>query len=142
MLLLAVSRTTTADYCSLSPQHQLCGPAPLSAPASCGPGGLLSTGLTADMVENIVSSHNRLRARVARGEERAGRGGGQPGAGDMMEVEWDVELARVAQAHADQCHFDHDCRACRAVERWPVVGQNLYINYSLTQEKIKNKREE
>ena len=32
----------------------------------------------------------------------------------------------VAQAHADQCIFDHDCAACRKVERWGV-GQNLYI---------------
>ena len=127
MLLLVGSGFTSGDYCSLSPQHQLCGPAPLTSPASCGGRGILSTGITADMVETIVGSHNRLRARVARGEERAGRGGGQPGAGDMMELQWDGELARVAQAHADRCHFDHDCRACRAVERWPVVGQNLYI---------------
>ena len=127
LLVVACSLSSSADYCSLSPQHQLCGPASLNSPPSCGGGGILSSGLTADMVETIVRSHNRLRARVARGEERAGRGGGQPGAGDMMEVEWDGELARVAQAHADRCIFDHDCRACRAVERWPVVGQNLYI---------------
>ena len=127
LILMLQSGLTTADYCSLSPQHQLCGPAPLTSPASCGGGGLLQAGVTADMVETIVRSHNRLRARVARGEERACRGGGQPGAGDMMELQWDGELARIAQAHADRCQFEHDCRACRAVERWPVVGQNLYI---------------
>lgn len=29
----------------------------------------------------------------------------QPTASDMLELEWDDELARVAQAHADQCKF-------------------------------------
>ena len=125
--LLALTSLSSADYCSLSPQHQLCGPAPLTSPPSCGAGGLLQSGLTADMVETIVRSHILLRARVARGQERAGRGGGQPGASNMMELQWDGELARIAQAHADRCQFEHDCRACRAVERWPVVGQNLYI---------------
>lgn len=41
-------------------------------------------------------------------------------------MEWDPELARVAQRHADQCTFDHDCAECRSVDRWGV-GQNLYI---------------
>ena len=31
---------------------------------------------------------------------------------------WDEELARVAQAHADQCLFEHDCADCRRVDRW------------------------
>ena len=39
---------------------------------------------------------------------------------------WDPELALVAQAHADQCKFAHDCAECRRVERFGV-GQNLYI---------------
>ena len=30
---------------------------------------------------------------------------------------WDDELAAVAQAHADQCQFEHDCAACRRVDR-------------------------
>ena len=28
--------------------------------------------------------------------------------------EWDDELAAVAQRHADQCVFDHDCAKCRS----------------------------
>ena len=39
---------------------------------------------------------------------------------------WDTELARVAQVHADQCVFSHDCADCRRVDRFRV-GQNLYI---------------
>ena len=40
--------------------------------------------------------------------------------------EWDDELARVAQKHADQCKFAHDCSKCRQVSRFKT-GQNLYI---------------
>ena len=116
----------TADYCSLSPEHQLCRPV-VSSPMECGPGGRLSSGVSQQMQEEIVRSHNMLRSVVARGQERRGLGGGQPAAGDMRELVWDTELARVAQAHADKCQFDHDCRQCRAVPRWGVVGQNLYI---------------
>ena len=39
-------------------------------------------------------------------------------------VVWDAELAAVAQAHADQCRFVHDCAQCRRVARW-YVGQSL-----------------
>ena len=39
---------------------------------------------------------------------------------------WDAELSVVAQAHADQCKFAHDCADCRRVTRFGV-GQNLYI---------------
>ena len=46
---------------------------------------------------SVLSS--RLRSRVAAGETR------QPGGSNMMELEWDEELARLAQAHADQCKF-------------------------------------
>jgi len=45
----------------------------------------------------------------------------------MKEMVWDEELSVVAQAHADQCRFAHDCSDCRRVERWSGVGQNLYI---------------
>ena len=44
---------------------------------------------------------------------------------------WDEELARIAQRHADQCKFAHDCSDCRRTERFGV-GQNLYI-YKQTQ---------
>lgn len=43
----------------------------------------------------------------------------------MMKLVWDAELADVAQAHADQCDFNHDCNSCREVDDFQV-GQNLY----------------
>ena len=33
----------------------------------------------------------------------------------------------IAQRHADQCRFAHDCTGCRRVARFDV-GQNLYIH--------------
>ena len=36
-------------------------------------------------------------------------------AANMVFMEWDDELAEVAQAHADQCDFEHDCNECREV---------------------------
>ena len=33
--------------------------------------------------------------------------------------EWDEELARVAQRHADQCVFAHDCSKCRKIRKFP-----------------------
>ena len=43
----------------------------------------------------------------------------------MMELVWDAELADVAQSHANQCDFNHDCNSCREVDDFQV-GQNLY----------------
>ncbi|MPC16432.1 CRISP/Allergen/PR-1 [Portunus trituberculatus] len=41
---------------------------------------------------------------------------------------WDEELAAVAQRHADQCVFEHECPDCRRVDRFGV-GQNLFISF-------------
>ena len=67
----------------------------------------------------VVDTHNKLRSKVARGLTK------QPPAGDMMELEWDDELAFVAQRHADQCEVGHDCGDCRKVRRFKV-GQNVW----------------
>ena len=44
-------------------------------------------------------------------------------AANMLEMEWDEELADIAQRWADQCQFGHD--AFRDVGRFEV-GQNVY----------------
>ncbi|CAH2985039.1 unnamed protein product [Chilo suppressalis] len=41
----------------------------------------------------------------------------------MMMVEWDRELASLAQRLADQCNFVHD--QCRATVRYPYAGQTV-----------------
>lgn len=50
--------------------------------------------------------HNTKRAGLANGEEK-GRFG-QPAAANMMQMVWDDELERGAQANADKCQMVHD----------------------------------
>ncbi len=89
------------------------------------------------------------RRRVALGQE--GWLASQGPAADMMELEWDEELALGAQLWANQCYFEHD--NARRVAIWKlsvrkdigrklsflllftrtcrfVVGQNLYTSIS------------
>ena len=49
---------------------------------------------------------------MAAGETR------QPGGSNVMELQWDEELARVAQARADSCVFQHECSDCRRGQRF------------------------
>jgi len=107
------------DYCRLSAKHTLCryrGVAPECSHHS-------ERGVSEADIKEILDYHNRLRSRVATGQTH------QPPASDMMELSWDPELASVAQAHADQCKFRHDCSECRSVERFKV-GQNLYQSFN------------
>lgn len=116
------------DYCSITPQHTMCQYKGFGS--KCG-GTPLARGVTEREKQEIVDIHNRFRAKLARGEEKRGAPGPQPPASDMQIMEWDDELAIVAQRHADQCNFNHDCNDCRRVSRFGV-GQNLYI-YKQTQ---------
>merc|ERR1712117_303397 len=122
-LLILTATVSAQDYCAITPKHTACGqkgPGP-----SCN-GGHLARGGTAAEIEEILAVHNRYRALIARGEEKRGKPGPQPGAANMRQMVWDSELSLVAQAHADQCKFAHDCSDCRRVSRFGV-GQNLYI---------------
>lgn len=126
LIALLVAATTSVganEYCDLSPVHTLCinkvpGPA-------CG-GAVLDRGLLPEEAEEIVRVHNELRSTIARGLETRGNPGPQPPAADMLQLEWDAELTRTAQSHADQCIFDHDSYDSRKSARFSV-GQNLFI---------------
>jgi len=123
MLVMVVSLSLVAgqaDYCQISPQHTLCQ---YQGPGAACNGEPLSSGVGGEEAEEIVGVHNRYRSLVARGEERRGS---QPSAADMRQMVWDTELASIAQMHADQCKFEHDCTSCRKTDRFGV-GQNLYI---------------
>uniref|UniRef100_A0A224X3J9 Putative CAP peptide n=1 Tax=Megacormus gertschi TaxID=1843536 RepID=A0A224X3J9_9SCOR len=74
--------------------------------------------------EIILAMHNEFRNKIALGKET--QPAQQPQAANMMQMEWDDELARVAQAHANQCKFEHDTGPQRQVENFSV-GQNLFI---------------
>jgi len=106
-------------YCRFSQQHTLCrhhGVGP-----QCSRVG--DRGLRKEEQKQVVDHHNRLRSRVASGLTQ------HPPAANMRQLEWDPELARVAQRLADQCNFAHDCSDCRRVGRF-TVGQNLYQSFT------------
>ena len=84
-------------------------------------GKTYSRGLSYSEKKQILDYHNKLRSAVATGLTS------QPGASDMVQLEWDDELEYVAQAHADTCQWGHDCNTCRKLSRWRNVGQNLYM---------------
>ena len=50
-----------------------------------------------ETIATILRLHNEIRSKIARGRC------GQPIAGCMRPLQWDPELARVAQKWADQC---------------------------------------
>ncbi|KAJ8674847.1 hypothetical protein QAD02_010633 [Eretmocerus hayati] len=116
-----------ADYCNISSckdksSHTLCrfrnsGPA-----SKCLAGGNLGGAITDSDKNLIVNRHNQLRRRVANGQETKGRPGPQPAARSMPDLQWDNELAMIAQRWADQCDYGHD--TCRNVDRYQV-GQNI-----------------
>ncbi|CAH1965722.1 unnamed protein product [Acanthoscelides obtectus] len=83
--------------------------------------------LSEDLKEYIVSIHNDIRNHVASGQETKGGLGRQPSAANMNMLEWDDELAAVAQRWADQCipineTIQHDI--CKRSKRFEV-GQNV-----------------
>lgn len=62
----------------------------------------------------IIDEHNRWRNHLASGNESHR---GFPSSADMLQFQWDDELAYVAQKHAEQCEFEHDCYDCRKTSR-------------------------
>ncbi|XP_055586464.1 protein lon-1-like [Uranotaenia lowii] len=90
---------------------------------SCINGGvLLKSGLDPSDKYDILEEHNKLRQAVAKGLIP-----GQPGAENMLEMQWDDELASRAQAWADQCLFKHDPK--KKLARF-TMGQNLATIWS------------
>ncbi|TRY68227.1 hypothetical protein TCAL_05216 [Tigriopus californicus] len=127
-LSLPKDRNGNPDYCFITKAHTACNAKGYGAKCT----RVLGDGVSKFEKAEIMRVHNEFRAKLANGLEKRGRPGPQPSAADMEEMEWDDELARVAQAHANECKFAHDCADCRRVERFGV-GQNLYI-YKQTQE--------
>ncbi|XP_069982223.1 venom allergen 5 [Penaeus vannamei] len=116
------STTTSAgpacDYAAFTADHSM-----LKSPACTN----TKPPLTEAEKTEILSVHNTLRAKVARGDETAGDPGPQPKGANIRELKWNDELADVAQAWMGQCTFAHDCPACRKIcSRDYAVGQNVY----------------
>jgi len=80
-------------------------------------------GVSEDDIQTILRVHNEYRNRIAAGKEKEQYK--FPSAANMMQLVWDQELADIAQSHANQCDFNHDCNNCRETDDFQV-GQNLY----------------
>ncbi|XP_064472154.1 CRISP/Allergen/PR-1-like isoform X2 [Ornithodoros turicata] len=107
-----------ALYRRYSAKHTFCA-VPLK---SCH---VLDIGVADRDKEIIIDMHNMLRSRIARAEG----GYDMPAAADMMQIEWNDELADVAQKLASLCSVKTDCADCRQVENF-AVGQNI-CNYKV-----------
>ncbi|XP_063585060.1 venom allergen 5-like [Penaeus indicus] len=115
LLLVGMARQTRpCEYRSVDPRHTMCA----FRPGQCSGKSLLRTGgITCKDIETIISTHNTLRQKLSMGQVR-----NQPPALNMRAMEWDDELAAVAQRWADQCMPGHD--RSRNVPRF-TVGQNV-----------------
>ncbi|KAL1423059.1 hypothetical protein MTO96_021448 [Rhipicephalus appendiculatus] len=58
----------------------------------------------------ILAAHNRYRSQIAIGNNSR-----FPYASNMLEMEWDDDLARVAQAHANLCTSQPSCSSCMRI---------------------------
>ncbi|CAN7984016.1 unnamed protein product, partial [Ixodes hexagonus] len=110
-----------ALYRRYSRYHTQCRP--LGKDKSCRP---LEEGVSDTDREVILNVHNQYRNRLASGGEMTR---GLPAAADMMQLEWNEELATIAQKHASGCATKADCSDCRRVESFSV-GQNI-CNYKI-----------
>ena len=126
-LLLAVAVTARqTDYCELEScnkkEHTMCVYNISGAnEGSCGP--VLMRGVTAADQEAIVSSHNRIRTAVAAGMYKSR---GLPAAKFLPQLQWDSELATVAQRAADNCLIG-DEGMCNDVPRFKVGVNDAWI---------------
>ncbi|CAG7729487.1 unnamed protein product, partial [Allacma fusca] len=110
-----------SKYCSVSQNHTMCL-YPSSSP-SCN---CLKRGVNFTQIAQIIYLHNSCRSRVAAGFESRGRDEiPQPPASNMNALQWDPELARIAQRWADQCTLRSD-RVRDIPETYGYVGQNMY----------------
>ncbi|XP_069677996.1 venom allergen 5-like [Periplaneta americana] len=124
--LAVVALADGCSYRSVCADHTMCKYSGFGA--KCG-SHVKSSGVKRNEDKKaVVDAHNKLRSRVALGQETLGKPGPQPPAANMHKLKWDDELAKVAQQWANQCSFGHD--ACRSVGRF-YVGQNVYISSTL-----------
>ncbi|GBN91515.1 CRISP/Allergen/PR-1 [Araneus ventricosus] len=122
LFFITVVTCDECDYKKFTPDHTAC----ISRNPNCD---ILDNQVTDDDKNMILDLHNRYREKVAIGKETFWpERGGLPTASNMLEMEWDDELATVAQRRAETCEFKYDCDDCLKVDRFDV-GQNLYRSW-------------
>merc|ERR1712080_707277 len=108
-------------YCKISKDNTMCKYCGFGNAEKCI--GTCDYGITDPTdIKLLVDRHNEIRRKVAKGLEEGGREGkkGQPSASNMMEMEWDPEIAKVAQTWVNQCIWGHDSRGMES----GYCGQN------------------
>ncbi|KAH7968487.1 hypothetical protein HPB52_008979 [Rhipicephalus sanguineus] len=76
-------------------------------------------GLSDQVKRQALQAHNDYRSKVAKGQLP-----NYPPAKNMYELEWDDEMAEVAQAFAEQCDYTNPDRPeARTTSRFKSVGQ-------------------
>jgi len=87
---------------------------------SCGANLVFRT-LSADGKDAVLERHNKLRSKVALGQED-----NQPSAANMRKLSWSSELEEIAQSWADNCVFEHSTGT--------ELGENLATRSSSQQQ--------
>ncbi|XP_037027736.1 antigen 5 like allergen Cul n 1-like [Bradysia coprophila] len=83
--------------------------------------------MTAERISLLLQSHNQLRSDIATGKIQR-----YDQADQMIEMEWDHELARLAEMNVKTCIFAHD--QCRSTDQYPLPGQNIHITWFKNQD--------
>jgi hypothetical protein len=80
--------------------------------------------ITADLQQLILNLHNTLRSQIASGSLA-----NFPTANRMAQVQWDNELAYLADLNSKQCKMRHDkCRNTREIKLNQHFGENkIYV---------------
>jgi len=79
---------------------------------------------TVQQEQAVLAGHNEIRSDVARGLV-----GDEPPARDMVKLDWDDDLALVAQNWVDRCSWGHN--PSRTSEFAALVGGNTYVGENL-----------
>nr|CAD7596365.1 unnamed protein product [Timema genevievae] len=115
LILGLVAAHAESSYCQLCRDHTMCIYSGTSG--SCGT--VIRQQLTNAEQDALVNIHNTYRSKVARGLETRGSPGPQPSASNMRKMNWNDELATIAQTWANQCAFGHD--SCRETCEYKVL---------------------
>ncbi|XP_018316471.1 venom allergen 3-like [Mycetomoellerius zeteki] len=122
---IAIDNYCSVETCEIKGPHTMCTYTSPEPSATCKQ--VYKVGVTNEDIDSILTIHNKLRQRVALGQESRGNPGWQPKAVDMPNLTWNKELANIAQRWVNQCNYGHD--ACRDINKYQV-GQNVAQSYS------------
>lgn len=110
-----------SSLCNAGETHVACGNSGNWSP-SCAPDKKLIP-IDEDLKSKILATHNKWRNTAAQGKSSS-----LPGltASKMATIQWDDELAKLAELNIKKCIFAHD--QCENTKMYKYVGQNIGIS--------------